>query len=725
MRPTFIELKNFGSYLGETEVDLTGMRMVAVTGDNGAGKSTLLDAIVYALTGATRAGAEADAVINDAAGSASVRLSFEMGAKTWRVSRNRVRSKRTVATLEHFDEVQGKWAPVGAEGVKGVDAALAEILGLSSEALLSTAFCTQGDSARFSAAAPKRRKEILAELLGLDRYAPWAAKARDLERAAGATAVALTDAIATTDSALAGRGELEAQMADTVALLGAIEDKMGNLSKQIEKAEGTARAIERLDADISARLRAHAENERAYVTARAQATADLTQAKARLTAAQGALSAAQDAAGRLGTVEAEAEQAEALLASLRADRDAVLNAGAEQRAELDRREMAASRYQEVVTETTARLESLSHADGKVCWTCGQALDELTLQALTKGLEATLAEARSNLATATANVDAARVKRDELLARYKALGPKVAAQEAACKSAGDAVVQARSAASRAQEIANRVADALADVGGATQRLAGIGPAPVLDDTVERLKAERDAMARVLGDGASPLRARYQELSDAAKGYERMVGSLDAKLAALDDLAAAREDKLVQLADARADEAAARACAKAFGPDGIPNIVFAQQASALEAIANEVLGALSEGRMTLELRTTRARPDGAEVGALDVLVTLDHVQRPYGAFSGGERLRIDLALRVALAQLLARRKDARIGMLAIDEGWGALDQTGVADAAAVLRALSEHFELVLTITHQEEVAGAFDSRLEVTRYQGSGSVIERVA
>lgn len=725
MRPITLELENFGSYIGQTEVDLSDMRMVAVTGDNGAGKSTMLDAIIYAITGSTRAGAEADSVINDAASSASVQLTFQMGSQTWRVKRTRVRGKRTVAVLEAFDEAQGAWAPVGAEGVKGVEAALDEILGLSSEALLSTAFCTQGDSARFSSATPKRRKEILAELLGLDRYASWAVTARNLARSAAAKAAALTETIAEMDAAIAERGGIEAQLAQAVAELGQSESDVAKLTEQIEKIEQTARAIERIDADIAARLGAQADKERVYTSAVDRAKADLEQAVERLSRAQAALSAVQSKANALDNEIKAAEDAESALASLRAKRDFMRDAGHEERRKLDHWELLENQYSGTVAETTARLESLGHADGNVCWTCGQPLDKAALQALKNGLETTLGEARSNLAEASTAASKARAKRGELLERYKALKDKVAAQESACKAAADTVSEARSAASRAEEVGRQIALYSSDVETAKKRLDSLGPAPAPDEAIGRLRADRDRLAKKIGDGPEPLKARRQALTGTVRDLERAIGALEEKLTARDDLASKKEEKLKQLEIARADESAGALCAEAFGPDGIPNMIFAQQASYLEAIASEVLGALSEGRMTLELRTTRTRSDGGEIGALDVLVTLDNIQRPYAAFSGGERLRIDLALRVALAQLLARRRDARIGMLAIDEGWGALDKSGVAGAAGALRALSEHFELVLTITHQEEVADAFDSRLEVRREPGGGSVIERVA
>jgi exonuclease SbcC len=45
-----------------------------------------------------------------------------------------------------------------------------------------------------------------------------------------------------------------------------------------------------------------------------------------------------------------------------------------------------------------------------------------------------------------------------------------------------------------------------------------------------------------------------------------------------------------------------------------------------------------------------------------------ERFYEIYSGGEQLRIDFAIRFALAELLARRAGAKVDWLTIDEGFG---------------------------------------------------------
>jgi exonuclease SbcC len=92
-----------------------------------------------------------------------------------------------------------------------------------------------------------------------------------------------------------------------------------------------------------------------------------------------------------------------------------------------------------------------------------------------------------------------------------------------------------------------------------------------------------------------------------------------------------------------------------------------------------------------------------------------------YSGGERLRIDFALRVALSRLLATRAGARLETLVVDEGFGSQDAEGrMRLLEAVMRIRSE-FRTVLVITHIEELKEHFPVRIEVRKDPLAGSVV----
>jgi DNA repair protein SbcC/Rad50 len=95
-----------------------------------------------------------------------------------------------------------------------------------------------------------------------------------------------------------------------------------------------------------------------------------------------------------------------------------------------------------------------------------------------------------------------------------------------------------------------------------------------------------------------------------------------------------------------------------------------------------------------------------------------------YSGGERLRIDFALRVALSHLLATRAGARLETLVVDEGFGSQDTEGrLRLLEAVMRVRSE-FRTVLVITHIEELKEHFPVRIEVVKDPVKGSLVSVV-
>ena len=51
MRPLRLELEGFGTFRDHTEIDFSGLDLVALVGPTGSGKSTVIDAVTFALYG--------------------------------------------------------------------------------------------------------------------------------------------------------------------------------------------------------------------------------------------------------------------------------------------------------------------------------------------------------------------------------------------------------------------------------------------------------------------------------------------------------------------------------------------------------------------------------------------------------------------------------------------------------------------------------------------------
>ena len=86
-----------------------------------------------------------------------------------------------------------------------------------------------------------------------------------------------------------------------------------------------------------------------------------------------------------------------------------------------------------------------------------------------------------------------------------------------------------------------------------------------------------------------------------------------------------------------------------------------------------------------------------------------------YSGGERARVNITLRLALAILLADRRGAESRLLAIDEIEG-LDAEGQRQLVDVIREVAPRFDIVLVASHYGGIRDAFDNVIEVEKVDG---------
>ncbi|MBT9142336.1 MAG: Nuclease SbcCD subunit C [Dehalococcoidia bacterium] len=96
---------------------------------------------------------------------------------------------------------------------------------------------------------------------------------------------------------------------------------------------------------------------------------------------------------------------------------------------------------------------------------------------------------------------------------------------------------------------------------------------------------------------------------------------------------------------------------------------------------------------------------------------------GILQEGESFRINLALRIALSRLLARRAGAPLPTLIIDEGFGTQDAAGRGKLVEAINSIQDDFERIIVITHIEELKDAFPVRIEVTKTDEGSTITIR--
>jgi len=193
-----------------------------------------------------------------------------------------------------------------------------------------------------------------------------------------------------------------------------------------------------------------------------------------------------------------------------------------------------------------------------------------------------------------------------------------------------------------------------------------------------------------------------------------GRLRQQLEHLDKCIEERSQVNEQIADIALDADALKELNTAFGRNGIQALIIDNVLPELTDEANDLLRRMSTGHMQVEMRTQRElQTRDATAETLDIIIRDEHGVRDYDLYSGGEAFRINFAIRVALARLLARRAGATIDLLVIDEGFGTQDENGRDGLIEALQSVSEDFAAILVITHINELRDMFPTRIEVVK------------
>ena len=164
--------------------------------------------------------------------------------------------------------------------------------------------------------------------------------------------------------------------------------------------------------------------------------------------------------------------------------------------------------------------------------------------------------------------------------------------------------------------------------------------------------------------------------------------------------------------------------AFGKNGVPALLIEQALPQIEEKANELLDRLSDGTMSIRFLTQaeykdKKRDDLKET--LDIQISDAAGIRNYEMYSGGEAFRVNFAIRLALSEILAQRKGARLQTLVIDEGFGSQDAQGRQRLIEAINLVKPDFARILVITHLDELKDAFPTRIEVEKTE-RGSTLQ---
>lgn len=252
----------------------------------------------------------------------------------------------------------------------------------------------------------------------------------------------------------------------------------------------------------------------------------------------------------------------------------------------------------------------------------------------------------------------------------------------------------------------------------QQLALSGQQAEYDSAAETLSSAQaqapnvNEVERALFD----LREQENRARDEAGAARQKVSVLDELRLRKFGFGSEREALAIQIARHKTLE-------RSFGKDGVPALLIEQALPQIESKANELLDRLSDGQMSIRFVTQAEYKDkkrGDLKETLDIQIGDAAGVRDYEMYSGGEAFRVNFAIRLALSEVLAQRKGARLQTLVIDEGFGSQDTQGRQRLIEAINLVKRDFAKILVITHLDELKDVFPTRIEVEKTDTGSTV-----
>lgn len=303
----------------------------------------------------------------------------------------------------------------------------------------------------------------------------------------------------------------------------------------------------------------------------------------------------------------------------------------------------------------------------------------------------------------------------------------------------AMIPLQESAEKAEELRRKIKDAEPTAALQPQCAAAEATVKALTVTIDLLTKDEEKTrqkATETREEAKGMRARVPDAPESLESFRTLKETMDKQIQDAATQMGALKGKLEAIEDAqeqwetyRTDKAAAarllhdyETLAQAFGLDGIQYSIIRNTVPEIQARANAILAAMTGGRMAVDFRTEKEQKNKKVVNTLDVWInSLSGGSRPYASHSGGEKVKIALAVTLGLADVKAHRAGVQLGMLWIDEP-PFLDGDGTEAYANALVSMANRNPnmRILAISHDPQLKARFAQNITVKAGENGSEV-----
>ena len=266
MIPIRLSVRNFMCYRDNVPpLSFVGIHTTSICGSNGHGKSALIDAMTWALWGQTRAKRDDD-LIHTGETEVAVEFDFAVGEQVYRIIRRHSRPKSRRASGQTILEFQlatdEGFRPITGNTIHETQQKIIDTLHMDYATFTNSAYLRQGHADEFTTSNPARRKQVLANILGLSFYDGLETRAKELARQRETEKEQLESTIRDILEELSRKPSYETDLEEAEADLARIsltmqgtESRVNDLRRQKESLETRQEQLTQLDEHISQQTR--------------------------------------------------------------------------------------------------------------------------------------------------------------------------------------------------------------------------------------------------------------------------------------------------------------------------------------------------------------------------------------------------------------------------------------------------------------------------------------
>lgn len=162
-------------------------------------------------------------------------------------------------------------------------------------------------------------------------------------------------------------------------------------------------------------------------------------------------------------------------------------------------------------------------------------------------------------------------------------------------------------------------------------------------------------------------------------------------------------------------------QAYSNQGIKSLILDDITPFLNRRVNKYLNKLAAGHIEVKFSTQTTLKSGETREKFSIEINNQDGGSEYIANSAGEKKRVDLAVNLALQDLVAARSNKSLNIAIFDEIFDALDESGIESVIDLLQELSQEKSSIFVISHNPHLQSMFSNTITVMKKDGYSTLL----